>query len=400
MTADVLVIGAGPAGAAAAITLARRGIDVLLVDKAAFPRNKVCGDALIPDALAALAALGLTDEVLPDARPVNGIAAYAPGGRAVDLAGTCLVIPRRIFDDRLRQAAVRAGARFMAPYRAVAPILRGSTCAGARLRPVADDALVDVQARWTILASGAASETLRAFGVCERPQASAMAARVYLEVAPDVARAIRRLVLCFDRQLAPGYGWVFPAPGNRFNVGVGVFGETWWRNRRNNLRELMERFLESFEPARTISRAAISRTPLLGAPLRTALTGARLSASGLLVTGEAAGTTYSLTGEGIGKALETGRLAASTIADAMSSGAEATHVAAHYADAMESTFRDRFAGYQRAERYLAYPLVADLVAWRANAGHVVRAQLEGFFNETTHPRELFSVSGIVRGLLR
>lgn len=409
--ADVLVIGAGPAGSAAALVLARSGLDVVLADRADFPRDKVCGDALIPDALAALDTLGLLHRVLAEAQPLHEVRLYSPGGREVRLRGTSAVLPRRLFDDILRRAAIEAGARFLSPLRATGPILQHSRYAGAILQHVPDGPRIAIQARWTILATGAAAAALRSFGVCERLDASGTAARLYLEVPAPLAADLRFLALCSQRQFAPGYGWIFPAgasmvaappstaPLHVFNVGVGVFHDVRRGTRMQNLRELLARFLEAFEPAQTVSRAAVSRTRFLGAPLRTALVGAAFARPGLLVAGEAAGTTYSFSGEGIGKALETGRLAAETIVKALRRSADAHETAAEYAAAVERAYRDRFRAYKLAQGCLAYPVVADLIARRANGGRFVRRQLEGLFNETTSPKTLFSASGFIRGLL-
>src|SRR5215813_7917242 len=96
---DALVIGAGPAGSAAAIQLAKAGARVALVDRNAFPRDKTCGDALIPDALRALDSLGLKDSVLAKGRALNKIRVYAPNERFVEIPGECACVPREILDD-------------------------------------------------------------------------------------------------------------------------------------------------------------------------------------------------------------------------------------------------------------------------------------------------------------
>src|SRR4051794_8991636 len=110
---DVLVVGAGPAGSAAAIRLAKAGREVLMVDRCVFPRDKVCGDALIPDALAALERLSLKQAILRRSRILDGARVYAPDGQCIDIRGECACLPRRTFDDLLRSEAVEAGARFL-----------------------------------------------------------------------------------------------------------------------------------------------------------------------------------------------------------------------------------------------------------------------------------------------
>src|SRR5438445_8215198 len=118
-TCDVLVVGAGPAGSAAAATLARAGADVVLVDAQAFPRDKICGDGLIPDAHHAMRKLGVLDEVMRLAQRVGHVACIGPRGGRIDVPGTLAVLPRRTLDDVLCRAAVATGARMHAPARFV-----------------------------------------------------------------------------------------------------------------------------------------------------------------------------------------------------------------------------------------------------------------------------------------
>ena len=119
---EVLVVGAGPAGSAAARTLARAGVDVVLIDQQAFPRDKVCGDGLIPDAHRAMAKLGVLDEVMALAQPVKHLRCIAPRGGHIDVPGTLAVLPRKKLDLILCSAAAAAGVRMFAPVRFVAPI--------------------------------------------------------------------------------------------------------------------------------------------------------------------------------------------------------------------------------------------------------------------------------------
>lgn len=398
ISTDVLVIGAGPAGAAAATVLARRGVDVVLVDRLAFPRDKACGDALIPDALAALDSLALKGEAVAHGRRLKGAEIHAPSGASVRLDGECASVARLVLDDLICAAAVDAGARLLAPFKAIEPLTDQAVCQGARLRQTQDEAIVDVRARWTILATGASADALRAFGCLTRLEASATAARLYLTM-PAEAAVPPYLVISFDRHIAPGYGWVFPGPENTVNVGVGVFHDRPRAPGGTNLRSILARFVQTFEPARLVSRAAVSRSRLMGAPLRAALTGAALSRPGLLVVGEAAGATYSFSGEGIGKALETGMLAAETVAEGLRRSSDPADVAVGYARHVEAAFRSRFRAYDTAQRYLAHPAVADFLARRANASPKVRSRLEALFRETATPDEVFSASGLVRALL-
>ena len=142
-------------------------------------------------------------------------------------------------------------------------------------------------------------------------------------------------------------------------------------------------------------------SPIEGAPLRTGLTGTLLSKPGLLVIGEAAGLTYSFSGEGIGKAMDSGVRAARVVADHFRlPSVDFDELAASYASDVTASFATRFQAYRSAQRWLGRPALANLLARRANSGSYARTQLEGLVTEATDPRSLFSFTGLARALLR
>lgn len=396
MDADVLVIGAGPAGSAAALSLARAGVDVILADQQAFPRDKACGDALIPDALKALDALGVRLQVIAQAAPVGAVRIHAPDESYVEFPGEAACLPRRLLDDALRRAAVEAGARFLPRVKALAPLEGRAGVAGARFRRRGDARPLDIGARVTLLATGAGREPLALFGLeGPRPCPGAVAVRAYVH-APGLP-PMPFLCLAFQRTIPGGYGWIFPGPAGRYNLGVGLFARG--GSEAGNLRLLWRRFLETFPPARVLVKAATRIEPLRGAPLACGFDGARLGRPGLLLAGEAAGLTYPLSGEGIGKALESGMLAAECVLDAFRRGEPPERLLARYGQAARSRFLRRFAGYRAGERLLAWPGLMNLLARRAREGRFVRRQLEAIFAETAYPDSLFSVPGLLRALM-
>ena len=188
---DVLVVGAGPAGSAAALTLARAGLDVVLVDQHTFPRDKVCGDGLIPDAHHALRRLGVLDEVMASAQHASLARCSGPRGGFIDIPGTLAVLPRKELDMILCRAAAGAGAHMFAPVQFVGPLEDPmengrARVTGARLQH--GDTKRVLQARWTVLASGARPQALIAAGMSTRTGPSGIALRGYVRNQAMVGR--------------------------------------------------------------------------------------------------------------------------------------------------------------------------------------------------------------------
>ncbi len=415
---DVLVVGAGPAGSACAQALARAGLQVLLVDQHIFPRDKICGDGLIPDTHAALQRMGVADEVAAAATPVAHVQFVGPRGGYCNVPGALSVLPRKTLDHILVRAAQRAGATLLAPLRFEAPLLEGQGATervvGARFKNLdktSNQPTHEIRARWVVLATGAVPQALLAAGLCDRHTPSGVALRGYVHN-PALVGQITELRMVWHPKLRGGYGWIFPAPGGMFNIGAGYTGshhksEESGKGRMQddmNLRQLFDAFCAFYPPAAAVMQGT-PQGDFKGAPLRCSLVGARWSRPGLLATGEAIGSTYAMSGEGIGKAMETGMLAADALLQqrqalagaAASSGAgvQAADAAVQqfYAAAMQA-LKPKFDLYETASRVNRHPWLADLVIWRANRSPRILRRLAGVLDETQNPGYLFSWRGV------
>jgi flavin-dependent dehydrogenase len=392
--ADVIVVGAGPAGAACAAWLARHGVQALLADQHQFPRDKVCGDGLIPDAHAALRRLGVLDEVAAHAHHAAQVRCVGPRGGHVDIGGRLMVLPRRTLDHIVVRVAERAGAVPCMPARFVSPLLDGERVCGARLEQCGQT--FDVSARWVVLATGAAMPAMIAAGLAERRAPSGVAIRGYVKN-EALADRIRELRVKWHPRLRGGYGWIFPAGGGLFNIGAGLTGSHAARRdggsvmKDLNLRRMLDTFCEVYPDAGELMRSGTLQGELKGAPLRCSLAGARWSRPGLLAAGEAIGSTYAFTGEGIGKALETGLLAAEAIIGGGSDGEVRTGY-----EAALARLRPRFDMYETASHVNRRPWLIDVVVWRARGSQRIRDKLAGVLEEATSPGRLLSWRGIMR----
>ena len=370
---------------------------MVLVDQHDFPRDKTCGDGLIPDAYRALQRMGVLGEVLAAAQPISHLRCIGPRGGHIDVPGTMAVLPRRILDHILFQAAVRAGAHAATPVRFEAPLLEGERVVGARLK--AGGQTVELRAPWVVLATGAVPQALIAAGLCERHTPDGVAIRGYVK--NDAIRGrIDKLEVIWHQRLSGGYGWIFPAPDGLFNIGTGVVGSHEMQGdgkgtmRGVNLREMFAAFCAIYPKAGELVQGGTMVGELKGAPLRCSLRGARWSRPGLLVSGEAAGSTYAFTGEGIGKALETGLLAAETLLEGGSDAA----IEQRYASTLRA-LQPRFDLYEKAQHVNNRPWLVDFVIWRGNKSERIRRRMAGVLEETSNPGNILSWRGLTRLVL-
>lgn len=308
---DLLVVGAGPAGAAAAVHAARAGLDTLVVDRAAFPRDKCCGDGLTTLALRELERIGFTPEAAPSWRTVASATVRSPSGREQTFplpadGAYAAVVRRTDLDAALVELARAAGARV-----ADGCGLTGAAVSDGGRTITADiEGLGPVTARWAIGADGMWSPLRKALG-CDPPgyRGEWHAFRQYFgNVGPEAAE---EMFVWFEADLLPAYAWSFPLPGGRANVGFGIRRNG--RLRVGDMGRIWSDLLTRPHLRRVLGPDAEPESPHRSWPIparigRVALTGPRT-----LFAGDAAAATDPMTGEGIGQALVTGRLAAEAV---------------------------------------------------------------------------------------
>jgi len=351
--ADVVVVGAGPAGSAAAARLAAAGWDVLLVDRASFPRDKTCGDGLTPRAVKGLQTLGVLDKVAAQAHRVTGASLLSPSGHqlyvhfADHLKGWPhfgLIFPRLHLDNVLREHAVSLGASFLPNCKVVGPLPSG---AGPGVLSQQDGEKCVLRARLVIIATGVSLSLLHAFGFLDRLPSTVSAARSYWEGVEGPEDAFE---FYFDRQLQPGYAWLFPLGDGRANIGLGLFPNG--RQGPPSAARLLPMFLSGHPVLEQRLRHARQIGPVKGYPLRTDFPHHPVVKDGMMLVGEACGLVNPVTGEGIDLALESGVLAAEAADLALREGHLTMDGLRHY----ERELRARFAMFFREMRLLL-PLV-------------------------------------------
>jgi flavin-dependent dehydrogenase len=355
----------------------------------------------MPDAIGVLAEYGLWDEVWPRGHSVETARLYSPSGAWVDLAGKFLTIPRLELDELLLNKAIDAGAVLISGADAsdldTVTAATGSAdgAAAAILGFSREGRREELRVRLAILACGARTKTLSRFGVLLRQAPSAIAMRAYFRLRAGVDDS--RLQFFFAREILPGYGWIFPMGDGLFNIGVGIHHDG--QRKQRNLRDLLAEFLTACEVPREMIRDGTELAPFKGAPLRMGLAGARPSADRLLVCGESVGATHNMSGEGIGKAMQTASVAADHALAALSSDKTTARDLARYDEDLERRFRAMFASYRTGQRWLFNPVVCNYVIRRARSSLRVRGIFEGIVAETESPTELLSLGGILKALV-
>jgi len=393
-------VGAGPSGSAAAYFLAARGARVMLVDKASFPRDKACGDALTPCAIAALQEIGVLPDLLRTGQRIAGIEVVAPDGSATTapvpapggLPVPMLVVPRVALDNAIRERALRSGAGFAGGVH-VGDIDRDG--AGVIVRGTSHERPVAFAAPVAIVATGASVALLRRMRVLARTPEMMLAARAYVN---GITGPSDRVQVRFDGVPLPGYGWIFPVSGSSANVGIGGVAGPAGLGRVGPPPAALRSFLRRLSHLGALGGGR-PETPPKGYPLRVDFPHAPTSAERVLLVGEAAGLANPLTGEGIDYALESGRIAADHAVRMLEAGDLSQARFEEYGRALRARFERLFAFCRWLRGWsLRPPLVNRLV--RAASRHTeLRTLLLQIVLGSRAVPETPPSSAVLRGLL-
>ena len=320
-SADVIVVGAGPAGSSVGYYLASAGLDVLVLEKTNFPREKVCGDGLTPRAVKALAAMGVPIAESDGWQRHKGLRIIGGGGR-IELdwpelssyPGYGLIRARTDFDQILAKHAEKAGARVLEGVAVDSPVLDDRT---GRIIGVTSKAGQHFRAPLVVAADGNSSRLSVSMGLHKREDRPlGVAVRTYYTSPRHEDEYLEAWLDLWDgSSLLPGYGWIFGMGDGTSNVGVGLlntstgFGDI-------DYRALLRKWLAAM-PAEWGFTEENRTQPIRGAALPMGFNRTPHYTGGLLLAGDAGGMVNPFNGEGIAYAMESGEMAARVIAQAL-----------------------------------------------------------------------------------
>jgi menaquinone-9 beta-reductase len=351
--ADVIIVGAGPAGSTTAFYLAQSGLDVLLIEKSRFPREKVCGDGLTPRAVKALVGMGISVSEKDGWIRNKGLRVIGAGKRMelpwpelASYPGYGLVRTRHDLDQTLARRAQQAGARLIEGVTVTGPVTdeRTGAITGVTARPAGGDERA-YGARIVVAADGNSSRLSVAMGLRKRDDRPlGVAVRTYYKSPRHDDDYLESWLDLWDGdRLLPGYGWIFGMGDGTSNVGLGLlntsaaFGNT-------DYHAMLRQWLKGM-PAEWGFTEENRTQPIRGAALPMGFNRTPHYHRGLLLVGDAGGMVNPFNGEGIAYAMESGEILARTIVQALARAraAETERVLAGYPRALSQAYGGYYA---------------------------------------------------------
>jgi geranylgeranyl reductase family protein len=379
MDCDVIVVGAGPSGSAAAAALAQKGRDVLLIDREGFPRDKTCGDGIPSSAIEILYSLGLKDRILAsDFYKITSLLLSSPNRHVLEApinpgkdGSHTYVIPRMEFDALVQEQAVESGVSFRIGQ-VTGPIMENGRVVGVQVKN--DGSVEDLRSNVVIGADGVTSSIARAL----RPDKAvdkhrAVALRAYVE---DIEEIPHRAEFYLYNEILPGYAWIFPFAEGKANVGLGMRLDR-FRQAKMSLDEMLDVFLEIPDIKKRLKRGGIVKDVATW-QLNFGSQDMQRAYDGAILIGDAAGLINPLTGGGISNGLQSSMIAADVVDMALSANDFSVIAFAEYETRLDARLRSGMRRSYLIQRMLLnVPMGVDLIIrWGGSNSTIAKTFVE------------------------
>lgn len=404
---DVIVVGGGPAGSGSTMFLSRQGKRVLLLDKTTFPRDKTCGDGISGKSMKMLLELGIMPAIeKAEHKKIVGVLLSSPNGTELEvpipqaLQGTNYgyVARREVFDNVLFQQAKKEAVKTIENFMMTDLLWEGTQVTGVKGKEIPSGKEFEFRAKVVVAADGATSLIAQKTGYYETDDRHHIVAlRAYYEGVEGMKELIE---LHFTEELIPGYFWVFPIDIEKgyANVGLGMVAYD-MKKKKVNLKEALDKliknsklFRERFKNAKLISPIKAWNLPL-GSKRR------KLAGNGFVLCGDAASLIDPFTGEGIGNALVSAKLASQAIANAFEKNDFSEQILMKYHEAFWKEVGPELDASYKMQKMLNMKFLVNRIIEKATKDEELRDALSGTLVKDSPTKQIASSKLLMKLLI-
>ncbi len=398
ISADVAIVGAGPAGSSLAYLLAKQGLNVSLLESKKLPRKKPCGDGLGPKAVKLLNYLGLGNWLEKKFYRIEKLRLVSEEGTEIisrpygsSQSPSAYVVRREKLDQKIVNLAISAGAQFYDQFRVIKMTPENKNTR-RKLIAIYQEKNVTLESKLIVAADGSSGSFSRQFGK-QIASAQAIACRGYLS---NIRGAGRTAHIYFSSYLPKGYNWIFPLSETSANVGSGSLGMQAGKIR---LKKALQHFIKSVTEPINLDKAVL-QLPVQGSVMRMNFLSRPIVLPQIAFIGDAAGLVSPINGEGISHAIHSSFILASCLENHFKSQNQINQALSRYQKEIHHHYNSYFRWSQWLDRWLSNPKRLNWLIRKAAKDDYLTELIVGVMSNTIHPRELSRLKNIKKFIFK